>query len=91
MAIQFEKNEQLFGASGVPTSDTDYDILDFGFKSKGVKIIVTAGVLEVSVNRTDPNPHMSLAVGQYDFDGLSVSKLFIRNTAATAQIIAWAG
>jgi len=63
--------------------------LDFGFKSVMVKIIVTVGTLDVSVNKSDATPHMVLPIGQYDFPGLALSKLHVRTIAATAQVIAW--
>lgn len=91
MAIVEEKTIDFYSASGVPTSDTAYNKLVFGFKSEGVKIIVTAGTLEVSLNGSDANPHMTLVVGQYDFVGMNIPFLYVRKVAATAQVLAWSG
>ncbi len=89
MSLSGEKTADFSGFGGTPDSDSVYETLEFGFKSIAVKIIVTAGVLDVSVNKSDANPHMTLPVGQYDFHGLAVNKLHVRNTSATAQVIAW--
>ncbi len=89
MAIVTETTSDFASFSGVPTDDVIYDTLLFGFKSIAVKIIVTAGTLHVSVNKSDVNQHMTLPVGQYDFHGLAINKLHIRQTGATAQVLAW--
>ena len=91
MALVEQQTADFFSASGVPDDDTKYNKLAFGFKSEAIKIIVTAGSLEVSMNASDNTPYMTLAVGQYDFVGLNVPRLYVRDTSATAQILAWAG
>ncbi len=89
MALNQENTADFVSYRGVPDDNTVYQTLDFGFKSIMVKIIVTAGILDVSVNKSDATPHMLLPVGQYDFPGLALNKLHVRNTSATAHVIAW--
>ena len=89
MALAIERTADFASAVGSPSDDTEYDEFKFEFKSEGIKIIVTAGTLDVSLNRTEL--HFSLPVGQYDFVGMHVPQLFLRQTGATAQVLAWAG
>jgi hypothetical protein len=88
MALVGQKTANFASFTGTP--DAAYQILDFGFKSTSVKIVVAVGTLEVSLNKTDTTPHMILGVGQYDFHGLIINKLYVRNiTAVGAQVFAW--
>lgn len=89
MALVEEKTSDFASFRGSPDSNSVYQTLDFGFKSIMVKIIVTVGTLDVSVNKSDATPHMVLPIGQYDFTSLALKKLHVRNTGATAQVIAW--
>jgi hypothetical protein len=88
VALTSEKTANFAGFTGTP--DAAYQELDFGFKSTAVKIIVTAGSLDVSLNKTDTNPHMVLGIGQYDFVGLEIKKLYVRDVTATGtDVLAW--
>lgn len=89
MALTDEKTADFAGFVGSPDSNSVYQTLLFGFKSVSVKIIVSAGTLDVSLNKSDASPHMVLPVGQYDFPGLAINKLHVRNTTATANVLAW--
>jgi len=89
MPMVKETNSNFASFSGSPSSSSVYEKLPFDFKATNVKILVTAGSLDVSLNGTDATPNMVLAVGQYDFPGLEINALFVKQTGATAQILAW--
>lgn len=89
MALNKESTANFSSFRGTP--DAAYQTIEFGFKAKNVKIIVIAGSLDVSMNKSDATPHMVLGIGQYDFASLEVVKLHVKDvTAIGVQIIAWA-
>jgi hypothetical protein len=92
MALAPQTTANFASFIGTPDSNTVYQKLEFGFKAIAVKIIVGAGAtLEVSLNGTDVA--LTLVTGQYNFHGLIVNKLFVRDIlvipAGTSQVLAW--
>lgn len=94
MALSIKGNSSLKGARGA--ADATWQKLDFGFDAKSLKIIVwptSPADLEISVDGTNvlailPKPEANQNPMQYDFQDMSVSRLYVQGAGAIVEIIA---
>ena len=86
------QNEQVYHRSGTPVNDTDYELCDFKFKARGLKIIVTAGTLDISFDGKDDYGVLDSAVngGVFEFNDILMPKIWVKDNSATFQMWAWA-
>jgi len=97
MALTIKKVHNYCGATGTPVSDTAYDKIDFGFDAKCVKIVVKQGstaALDMSLDGKDvfnslPVPEANQNALIYDFQLIGISRLFLRKTGASIELMAY--
>jgi len=96
MALTKKNVSNAAGFRGTPTSDTDFEQLDFGFVANNIKVIVCAGStagLALSWDGKDtfielPAPETSQNPMVYDLAWANLSRIFVRNTGAQVEILA---
>lgn len=92
MAIVIKKTIEVVSAIGTPSDNINYDEVIFNFKCRGLIVEVSVGVLEMSM-LSKGNPFFSFdsAVQKvWYINNTSIPKIYLRNTGATFQLLAWA-
>jgi len=97
MALTQKKISNFSGTYGSPSSDTAWDKIEWGFDARGVKVIVEAGStsgLDISLDGKElfgtlPAPEANQNALVYDFVDINISRMWVRKTGASVQILAY--
>ncbi len=89
MVVATKQTAAVSYSSGAPASATVFEKIDFGFRSTGLKINVSAGNLEISFDGVDVHGILPTRAADYDFIGFRETKIYVRITTATFKAWAW--
>lgn len=78
------RQSNFASSRGNPESDTEWEECNLEINVNNLKVIVESAPVEFSLSGRDF--HGSLPVGIHDFQGISVSKIYLRKTASTVQV-----
>lgn len=89
MALTAKKVSNFASYRGTPSSETVWDKLDWEFDARNVKVLVTAGTLELSMDGKEIFCSLPTSTVPYDFRDIGMSRMWARRTGATVEFYAY--